>query len=1177
MNRSMNVRVVSACMLAWLLAAGAHAQVETNIAYAKRDANNDFYADDLFTTYGVRGRITSPNFATNRTEIFIQDTNDNIGIQVLGAGFILDTNTYRPGYEVYAEGLIAQSNGLRSINPTFSFLLVVTDPTEVHPAPVADTLTNLLAVAETNEGRLVEVAGVAISAGAWPGFGSSASITVTDTTGQIVMRIDADVDLDGQLPPTNEFTLRGIFSQFDITTNANSGYQIQPRYYSDLVQSVGVEPPALVILNSNALYSVDAGQTLAIDVLGQDRNAEDDLVFSLAEAPGAATLSDIGYRLARFQWTPDEGDRGSLNTVTFAVTDGVTTTEVTVSVYVLTEEQAAIVLNEVHWDPAAGSAGDANGDGVRDAAADEFVEIVNNNAFDVDFSGYRLLFGTDALHEFEAGTIVTAETAVVIFGEGQTPAGQFGNAQVFVSTQWAGLANSPGTRNVSLRDSADTQLFSHNYSSFGEPDQSITRNPDITGGFVLHLNANPAKRWSPGTLASGAGFPGSGLTNTAPAVAAIGDTFVQVGAVRAIGISATDVESNGITLTMSNAPATAVLVDNLDGTGLFVYTGAVADAGATFNVLVYASDGSDASSELFQLYVVAEQYAGLVINEVMFDPTNTVWGHLDGNNDGVFDQNQDEYVEIVNGTTNAIDLTGFRIHDDVSVRHIFSSVVIPTGGFIVVFGGGSIANFSNQPAQVASSGSLGLNNGAPDSAILLTPQTQIVDRITTDVNAAPVYWDGQSLTRSNDFTGTFTNHFAANPSLAGSPGRRITGALFLADQPPTIAPIGNQVVADGQALQFGVTATDVDGDPITLVASNVPSGAAFGATNGVGLFTWAAAGPAGDYVVTFHAFDLDGFDSVTVTITVVEAATDCGLIISEYVEGSSNNKALELYNATPYPIDLLAGQYTIVGHNNGAAFTSQTYVWALTGTVAAGETYIVGSSSAGATLLALMHQSFGGANWNGDDAIVLRMGGTNGPIVDSFGQVGVDPGTTWGSGTNLTVDKTLRRKFSVTAGDVVADNAFDPTVEWEFFPIDTIDGVGSHTNNCSLVDLDDLDGDRLPNDWETLYFGGATNADASADGDLDGFSNLEEFIALTNPQDDESYLRVADISNAVDRVVSVDSVTGRVYSMRVLTNLLTDAPGAALPGSVTGTGARVSLTDTNEGASRHYRIGVKLE
>ena len=90
-------------------------------------------------------------------------------------------------------------------------------------------------------------------------------------------------------------------------------------------------------------------------------------------------------------------------------------------------------------------------------------------------------------------------------------------------------------------------------------------------------------------------------------------------------------------------------------------------------------------------------------------------------------------------------------------------------------------------------------------------------------------------------------------------------------------------------------------------------------------------------------------------------------------------------------------------------------------------------------------QSSAVANWNGDDAIALRKGGTGGTIIDVIGQIGFDPGTEWGTGLASTVDNTIRRKVTVEAGDGNGADAFDPAAEWDGYAVDTFDGLGAHS------------------------------------------------------------------------------------------------------------------------------------
>ena len=168
------------------------------------------------------------------------------------------------------------------------------------------------------------------------------------------------------------------------------------------------------------------------------------------------------------------------------------------------------------------------------------------------------------------------------------------------------------------------------------------------------------------------------------------------------------------------------------------------------------------------------------------------------------------------------------------------------------------------------------------------------------------------------------------------------------------------------------------------------------------------------------------------------------LFFSEYIEGSSYNKALEIYNGTGAAVDLAAGGYSIEMYFNGSLTAGLTID--LTGSMADGDVYVVSHSDASAGILAEADQTSGAGLFNGDDAILLLKGGV---VIDSLGQIGVDPGTQWGTGDVSTQDNTLRRKESVCEGDTDGSDVFEPSLEWDGYAVDTIDGLGAHTANCS--------------------------------------------------------------------------------------------------------------------------------
>ncbi|PUA28353.1 MAG: DNA degradation protein EddB [Cellvibrio sp. 79] len=166
------------------------------------------------------------------------------------------------------------------------------------------------------------------------------------------------------------------------------------------------------------------------------------------------------------------------------------------------------------------------------------------------------------------------------------------------------------------------------------------------------------------------------------------------------------------------------------------------------------------------------------------------------------------------------------------------------------------------------------------------------------------------------------------------------------------------------------------------------------------------------------------------------------LYFSEYVEGSSNNKALEIYNSSNTAVNL--SSYKVEMYFNGS--NSAGLSINLTGNIPAQGVFVLAHGSANAIILASANQTNSSGWYNGDDAVVLKNGST---IIDSIGQVGVDPGTEWGTGLTSTADNTLRRKTSITTGDINVSNAFDPATEWEGYAQDTFDHLGTYQGSSN--------------------------------------------------------------------------------------------------------------------------------
>ena len=158
-----------------------------------------------------------------------------------------------------------------------------------------------------------------------------------------------------------------------------------------------------------------------------------------------------------------------------------------------------------------------------------------------------------------------------------------------------------------------------------------------------------------------------------------------------------------------------------------------------------------------------------------------------------------------------------------------------------------------------------------------------------------------------------------------------------------------------------------------------------------------------------------------------------GLLISEYVEGSGNNKALEIYNAGGAAVNLQG--CAIDRYSNGGEDPLSIPLAGMQ--IAARGTFVLCSND---IVSPACTQRSGSLNHNGDDTLALVC---NGAILDVFGRIGEDTGLGWGVDEFTTNDHTLRRKCAIAQGDPNGRDAFDPAVQWDSFPIDQLNGLGA--------------------------------------------------------------------------------------------------------------------------------------
>ncbi len=227
------------------------------------------------------------------------------------------------------------------------------------------------------------------------------------------------------------------------------------------------------------------------------------------------------------------------------------------------------------------------------------------------------------------------------------------------------------------------------------------------------------------------------------------------------------------------------------------------------------------------------------------------------------------------------------------------------------------------------------------------------------------------------------------------------------------------------------------------------------------------------------------------------SAQDCSsLFISEYVEGWSNNKAIEIYNPTAQAIDL--SDYMIIRYSNGANFVGPESGVVLTGTIQPYDVYVAvldkrdqsGTGQEAPVWDSLQVRADGfycpdyniskAMYFNGNDAVVLAKGTlaniANSQLIDLFGKIGEDPATGnykgWttespyvGVGVDITSDHSLVRKPFVKTGVKINPSKFNAMAEWDTLPpvIPMLDASGNPI-------LDGNGNPRIEGNWSTLGF-----------------------------------------------------------------------------------------------------------
>lgn len=380
-------------------------------------------------------------------------------------------------------------------------------------------------------------------------------------------------------------------------------------------------------------------------------------------------------------------------------------------------------------------------------------------------------------------------------------------------------------------------------------------------------------------------------------------------------------------------------------------------------------------------------------------------------------------------------MTGGGLDDRFDFQLVSGEVMAP-GGFTYV--AGSYHTFGNN-GSVPRNG----NINDPRSTALpgLANRIDVLTALTTFSDHLPVVADY-----------TYETIAAVTPALAVTPGTLAGPLSTTAGTASTSATFS----VGGTGLTGAVTVTAPPGLEVSTAvgsgyASSISIASIAGSLPATTIYARLSANaPVGSYDARAIVVSGGGASPKTVSTTasgnaVVAAAGD--LFFSEVVEGTGNNKYLEISNGGSSAASL--ADYQVRLFANGAATPTQTQsLGSLAGapsTLAPGATLVLAGTSAALVLpVGVASYASGAVAFNGDDAVALWKVSTA-AYVDIFGVIGSDPGTAWTDGLVTTLNSTLRRAASVTAGVTTNPATFSTLAsEWVMFPVDTVAGLGSH-------------------------------------------------------------------------------------------------------------------------------------
>ena len=239
MRRLAPLMILPAAALAFAATAFAVPIGDIHVVTSSGVQNNPY---PVGTTVTVTGIVTTPDsiFSDVNNEVQVQDSTGAITVFRSGG---LSTYHYNLGDSVTVTGQIAQFNGLTEISnasivtlwSSGNYGLIV--PKIKTCKQVRDSPIDFNTFREDDESRLIQINNVTINGGSWPAnCGANTTVTITDASGATInLFIDKDGPICGSATPNGQFNVIGILGQFKSAAPFTTGYEIRPRFLSDIV------------------------------------------------------------------------------------------------------------------------------------------------------------------------------------------------------------------------------------------------------------------------------------------------------------------------------------------------------------------------------------------------------------------------------------------------------------------------------------------------------------------------------------------------------------------------------------------------------------------------------------------------------------------------------------------------------------------------------------------------------------------------------------------------------------------------------------------------------------------------------------------------------------------------------------------------------------------------------